>query len=87
MIEDYLTYSRGWGSGPTTLLSRYRGGMAGLDPLVAIEHALQLPVSLPACRMSVDPDERHHYFRHRLEDIMTVLLSPDRAARSLLVTV
>jgi hypothetical protein len=51
----------------------------GLDPLVPIEHALQLAVR----RMFVDPDEGHHFFRRHLEEIMTVLLNPDRGRRSL----
>jgi hypothetical protein len=46
MIEDYLTYSRGW---------------------------------------VVDPDEGHHFFRRRLEEIMTALLHPDRGPGSLSV--
>ena len=50
-----------------------------------IEHALQLAVSLPACRAFVDPDEGHHFFRRRLEEIMTVLLDPDRGPHSLSV--
>jgi fermentation-respiration switch protein FrsA (DUF1100 family) len=58
----------------------------GLDPLVPIEYGLQLAVCLPSCRIFVDPDEGHHFFRRRLEDIMTVLLSLDHAPRSLLVT-
>lgn len=53
------------------------------DPLVPIEHPLQLAVSLPACRIFVDPDEGHHFFRRRLEAIMTVLLNPDRGPGSL----
>ena len=40
----------------------------GRDPLVPIEHPLQLAVSLPACRIFVDPDEGHHFFRRRLEE-------------------
>jgi hypothetical protein len=55
----------------------------GLDPLVPIERALQLAVCLPACRVFVDPDEGHHFFRRRLEEIMTVLLNPDRGPQSL----
>jgi pimeloyl-ACP methyl ester carboxylesterase len=55
----------------------------GRDPLVPIEHPLQLAVSLPACRIFVDPDEGHHFFRRRLEAIMTVLLNPDRGPGSL----
>ncbi|HEX3690256.1 MAG TPA: hypothetical protein VHV28_11170 [Solirubrobacteraceae bacterium] len=85
MIEDYLTYSRGWGSRPQDVHSEVQVWHGGQDPLVPIEHALQLAVSLPACRIFVDPDEGHHFFRRRLEEIMTVLLSPDRAGNSVSV--
>jgi hypothetical protein len=40
-------------------------------------------VSLPACRIFLAPDEGHHFFRRRLEEIMTVLLNPDRGPQSL----
>ncbi|MGZ4166665.1 MAG: alpha/beta fold hydrolase [Solirubrobacteraceae bacterium] len=77
MIEDYLTYSRGWGFRPEDVQPEIQVWHGGLDPLVPIEHALQLAVSLPSCRIFVDPDEGHHFFRRRLEEIMTVLLKPD----------
>ena len=85
MIEDYLTYSRGWGFRPEDVEPEVQVWHGGLDPLVPIEHALQLAVSLPACRIFVDPDEGHHFFRRRLEEIMTVLLNPDRGPHSLSV--
>lgn len=83
MIEDYLTYSRGWGFRPQDVVCEVQVWHGGLDPLVPIERALQLAVSLSACRMFVDPDEGHHFFRRRLEEIMTVLLNPDRGPHSL----
>ncbi len=82
MIEDYLTYSRGWGFRPQDVEPEVQVWHGGLDPLVPIEHALQLAVSLPACRIFVDPDEGHHFFRRRLEEIMTALLNPDRGPHS-----
>ena len=74
MIDDYLTYSRGWGFEP--------GGVGvpvhlwhGLkDPLVPIEHALQLAVALPRCRVFFDAHEGHHFFRRRLAEILAVLV-------------
>jgi len=83
MIEDYLTYSRGWGFRPQDVSTEVQVWHGGLDPLVPVEHALQLAVSLPACRVFLDPDEGHHFFRRRLEDIMTVLLNPDRGPHRL----
>jgi hypothetical protein len=83
MIEDCLTYSRGWGFRPEDVEPEVQLLHGGLDPLVPIEHALQLAVSLPACQIFVDPDEGHHFFRRRLEEIMTILLNPDRGPHSL----
>jgi hypothetical protein len=31
-------------------------------------------VALPCCRIFVDPDEGHHFFRRRLDEILEVLL-------------
>lgn len=78
MIEDYLIYSRGWGFEPADVRAEVHVWHGGRDPLVPVDHALQLAVSLPSCRVFVDPDEGHHFFRRRLEEILTVLLTPDR---------
>lgn len=85
MIEDYLIYSRGWEFRPGDVETEVQAWHGGLDPLVPVEHAVQRRVWLPACRIFVDPDEGHHFFRRRLEDIMTVLLDPDRGPHSLWV--
>ncbi len=47
------------------------------DPLVPVEHALQLAATLPRCRVFVDPDEGHHFFRRRLGEILAALLESD----------
>jgi hypothetical protein len=44
------------------------------DPLVPIEHALQLSITLPRCRVFLDPDEGHHFFRRRLSTILAMLI-------------
>jgi hypothetical protein len=44
------------------------------DPLVPIEHALQLAATLPCCRVFFDADEGHHFFRRRLTEILAVLV-------------
>jgi pimeloyl-ACP methyl ester carboxylesterase len=86
MIEDYLTYSRGWGFRPEEVTNEVHVWHGGNDPLVPVEHALQLAVALPRCRIFVDPDEGHHFFRRRLEEILTVLLRPDRRADDMWVS-
>jgi pimeloyl-ACP methyl ester carboxylesterase len=79
MIEDYLTYSRAWGFGPAEIDTEVHVWHGGADPLVPVEHALQLAVTLPRCRIFVDPDEGHHFFRRRLDEILAVLLRPGAA--------
>jgi pimeloyl-ACP methyl ester carboxylesterase len=74
MIEDYLTYSRAWGFGPGEIDTEVHVWHGGIDPLVPVEHALQLAVALRRCRIFVDPDEGHHFFRRRLDEILTMLL-------------
>lgn len=83
MIEDYLTYSRGWCFDPEEVEPEVHVWHGGVDPLVPVEHALQLAVALPSCRIFVDPDEGHHFFRRRLEEILTVLITPDRGPLAL----
>jgi pimeloyl-ACP methyl ester carboxylesterase len=85
MVEDYLTYSRGWGFDPREVAPEVHVWHGGADPLVPVEHAMQLAVALPSCRIFVDPDEGHHFFRRRLEEILTVLLTPDRGPAESLV--
>jgi hypothetical protein len=42
MIEDYLTYSRGWGFRPEDVQPEIQVWHGGLDAHVPVEHALQL---------------------------------------------
>lgn len=55
MIEHYLTYSRGWGFRPEDVAPEVQVWHGGRDPLVPIEHALQLAVSLPGAASSSTP--------------------------------
>jgi hypothetical protein len=82
MIDDYLTYSRAWGFGPGEIDPEVHVWHGGIDPLVPVEHALQLAVALPRCRIFVDPDEGRHFFRRRLDEILAVLLHPGRPAEA-----
>ena len=74
MIEDYLTYSRPWGFAPGDVAAEVQIWHGARDPLVPVEHALQLAVALPRCRVFVDPHEGHHFFRRRLDDILGALV-------------
>jgi pimeloyl-ACP methyl ester carboxylesterase len=80
MIEDYLCYCRGWGF-PVADVTRPVQLWHGVnDPLVPLEHALQLAAALPDCRVLFDPDEGHHFFRRRLAQILAVLVGRHEGA-------
>lgn len=78
IVEDYLVCCRPWGfetSGVSTPVHLWHGM---LDRLVPVEHALQLAISLPDCRTSLDPDEGHFFFRRRLLEVLGPLVGRDR---------
>ncbi len=74
MVEDYLTYSREWGFSAREVEVEVHLWHGLCDPLVPIEHALQLSITLPRCRVFFDPDEGHHFFRRRLATILAMLV-------------
>ncbi len=79
MIEDYRTCSRDWGFDPRDVAPEVHVWHGGADPLVPVEHALQLAATLPRCRVFLDPDEGHHFFRRRLPEILDALLRSGRS--------
>jgi pimeloyl-ACP methyl ester carboxylesterase len=74
LIEDYLVYSRAWGFDPGEVSTEVHLWHGAADPLVPVEHALQLAVSLRRCRLFFDPDEGHHFFRVSLGRILAILI-------------
>ncbi len=74
MIGDYLTYSRGWGFDVSEVHTPVHLWHGADDPLVPIDHALQLAAALPNCQVFFDADEGHHFFRRRLREILTMLI-------------
>jgi pimeloyl-ACP methyl ester carboxylesterase len=88
LIDDYLVYSREWGFSAGAIEAEVHLWHGLRDPLVPIEHALQLAVTIPHCRVFFDPDEGHHFFRRRLRTILAVLLGHQQDAEDeLAVTV
>ena len=75
LIDDFLTYARGWGFDPRGVDTEVQLWHGARDPLVPVEHALQLAGALANCRVFVDPDEGHHFFRSSLEQILTTLVA------------
>ncbi len=74
MVEDFLVYSREWGFSAQDIGVEVHLWHGLADPLVPIEHALALSVTLPRCRVFFDPDEGHHFFRRRLGTILAMLI-------------
>jgi pimeloyl-ACP methyl ester carboxylesterase len=82
LIDDFLTYAHGWGFDPAEVGTEVQLWHGASDPLVPVEHALQLAAALPRCRVFVDPDEGHHFFRSSLEQILLALVDRElRVAR------
>ena len=79
LIEDFLVYSRAWGFDAGDVGTEVHLWHGAADPLVPVEHALQLAVSLRRCRIFLDPDEGHHFFRASLGRILAILVgrTPD----------
>ncbi|HEX3616851.1 MAG TPA: alpha/beta fold hydrolase [Solirubrobacteraceae bacterium] len=74
LIDDFLTYAHGWGFDPSVVGCEVQLWHGACDPLVPVEHALQLAAALPNCRVFVDPDEGHHFFRSSLGQILGALV-------------
>jgi pimeloyl-ACP methyl ester carboxylesterase len=74
MIDDYLTCTRAWGFDVREIEPEVHLWHGCGDPIVSVEHALQLAIAIPRCRTFLDPDEGHHFFRRRLRRILQVLL-------------
>ena len=91
MIDDYLTYSRPWGFSAGEVEADVHLWHGLNDPLVPVEHALQLAITIPRCWVFVDPEEGHHFFRRQLPAILAKLVGPEagecsasvRAARAI----
>lgn len=74
MLEDYAVYSSDWGFAAAEVYNEVHLWHGISDPLVPVDHALQLAVSIPHCRVFFDLDEGHHFFRSSLERILGVLV-------------
>jgi pimeloyl-ACP methyl ester carboxylesterase len=81
LVEDFLTYVGGWGFDPADVQHEVHLWHGAKDPLVPVEHALQLAATLPRCTVSVDPDEGHHFFRSALPQILSALVAPQPPVR------
>jgi pimeloyl-ACP methyl ester carboxylesterase len=85
LVDDYLTYATGWNFPLAEVYNEVHLWHGAGDPLVPVEHALQLAASLPRCQVFIDPDEGHHFFRSSLAAILAGLVGyrPRPASASL----
>jgi pimeloyl-ACP methyl ester carboxylesterase len=74
LIDDYLVYTRPWSFSPSEVAAEVDLWHGFADPVVPIDHALHLAGALPRCRVFLDPQEGHHFFRRRLPEILGVLV-------------
>jgi pimeloyl-ACP methyl ester carboxylesterase len=75
LVDDYLTYAAGWDFPLAEVYNEVHLWHGAGDPLVPVEHALQLAAALPRCQVFIDPDEGHHFFRSSLAEILAALVS------------
>ncbi|MGA2469251.1 MAG: alpha/beta hydrolase [Solirubrobacteraceae bacterium] len=74
MVDDYLTCARYWGFSPADIDAEVHLWHGLTDRLICIDDALALAASLPRCRIFVDLNEGHHFFRRRLAEILATLV-------------
>jgi pimeloyl-ACP methyl ester carboxylesterase len=74
LIEDYRVYAGAWGFAPAEVYSPVDLWHGVADPLVPVEHALQLAAALPHCETYFDAEAGHHFFRARLATILERLI-------------
>jgi fermentation-respiration switch protein FrsA (DUF1100 family) len=74
MLQDYRIYAGEWGFEPAEVYNEVHLWHGVSDPLVPIDHALQLALAFPHSRVFFDPDEGHHFFRSSIGRILTMLV-------------
>jgi pimeloyl-ACP methyl ester carboxylesterase len=80
MLADYGVYSSEWGFSADEVYNEVHLWHGLADPLVPVDHALQLAVAIPHCRLFFDLDEGHHFFRSSLERILGMLVGHTSAS-------
>lgn len=81
LVDDFLTYAGDWGFDPRAVGCEVQLWHGSGDPLAPVEHALALAGGLRNCRVFIDPDEGHHFFRSSLEQILAALTGATLVAR------
>lgn len=79
-VEDFLVCGRPWGFDPTSITAEVHVWHGLQDRIAPAEHAWQLAAALPNCRIHVDPDESHFFFRRRSAEIAAQLARAAQAA-------
>ncbi|MBJ7471416.1 MAG: alpha/beta hydrolase [Solirubrobacteraceae bacterium] len=79
-VEDFLVCARPWGFDPASLAIDVHIWHGLRDRVAPAEHAWQLAAALPCCRVAIDPDETHFFFRRRCAEIAAELVGAGRSA-------
>lgn len=72
-VADRRLTTRPWGFDLADVHAEVQVWHGMQDPLVPVEHALQLTLALPNCRVALEPTEGHFFFRRRAREILGAL--------------
>jgi pimeloyl-ACP methyl ester carboxylesterase len=73
LVNDYGIYGREWGFPIEEVYNQVQLWHGADDPLVPLDDVLQFAALLPHCKIYVDPEQGHHFFRGSLEQILRTL--------------
>jgi pimeloyl-ACP methyl ester carboxylesterase len=73
LVHDYAVYGGRWDFPVEEVYNQVQVWHGAGDQIVALDDALQLAARLPHCRVYVDPEQGHHFFRDSLEQILQTL--------------
>lgn len=72
-VQDRRLTTRPWGFDLRRVDAPVQVWHGMQDPLVPVEHALQLTLALPRCDVRLEPSEGHFFFRRRAREILGAL--------------
>lgn len=91
LLEDLRLVFGAWDFDPAEVEADVTLWHGTADPLVSLDHALALAITLPRCTPALAPGEGHFFFRRRMREVLEALLAaparrPQRDERMACVT-
>lgn len=77
LLEDLRLVFGDWGFDPADVGAQVTLWHGTADPLVPLDHALALAITLPRCTPALAPGEGHFFFRRRMREVLEALLQRD----------